>query len=164
MMNILSKLLLILIIASCSVSKSTKTMHPFSGESVGCGNFIIYKLAEDNKEYVSVVVDVSTIELEPRQSYGIGKSEVVKVTRKKYDSEISTTLCNDVMPNKRPKELLEELASDGTVELVISPIELEKAKKDEPYKATVILRKVVFETVSIDYLRLENINVGWLPG
>ncbi len=163
-MKILLKLLPILLITSCSVSKNTKTIHPFSGGSVGCGNFIVYKLTEDNKEYVSVVVDVSSIELEPRQSYGIGKSDVVKVTRKKYDSEINTTLCNDLMPEKRPSEILEEVASDGTIELLVSEPELEKANKNEPYKATVILRNVVFETVSIDYLRLENINVGWLPG
>lgn len=163
-MKILPKLLLIFLISSCSVSKSIKTIHPYSGNSIGCGNFIIYKLAENNSEYVSVVVDISSIELEPKQSYGIGKSEVIKVTRKKYEGDISTTLCNDVMPEKRPKEILEEIASEGIVELLVNEAELEKANKNEPYKATVILRNVVFETVSIDYLRLENINVGWLPG
>lgn len=163
-MKKITHLLLILVIASCSVSKSTKTIHPFSGDSIGCGNFIVYKLSEDNTEFVSVIVDISSIELEPRQAYGIGKTEVVKVERKKYSSAINSSLCNDVVMVKKPKVILEELASEGTVELIVSEIERKKAKKNEPYKATVVLKNVVFGTVSIDYLRLENINVGWLPG
>ncbi|MEP1032996.1 hypothetical protein [Ekhidna sp.] len=163
-MKKLSYITLIFLIASCSVSKSTKTMHPFSGDSVGCGNFIVYKLTEDNKEFVSIIVDVSSIELEARQSYGIGKSEIIKVTRKKYEGAINETLCNDVMIAKKPKELLEEVATDGVVDLIVSEVEQEKANNNEPYKATIILKNVVFESISIDYLRLDNINVGWLPG
>ena len=162
-MNKLFDLLLILAIASCSVTKSTKSMHPYSGGSVGCGNFIVYKLTEDNKEYVSVVVDVLSIELESMQTYAIGKADVIKVSRKKYDGVIDAALCNDVMANK-PKKLFEEEATSGQVELILNKVEMEKAKKNEPYRATIVLKKIVFESTSIDYLRLENINVGWLPG
>lgn len=163
-MKKLSYLSLIALIVSCSVTKSTKTLHPFSGDSIGCGNFIAYKLSEDNNEYVSVIVDVSSIELEDRQSYGIGKTEIVKVTRKKYEGAISASLCNDVMMADKPKELLEEVATEGIIELIVGEGEQEKAKKNEPYKATIILKNVVFESMTIDYLRLDNVNVGWLPG
>lgn len=147
----------------CSVTKSTKNIHPFSGNSVGCGNFIIYKLSEDNNEYVSVVVDVSSIELKETQIYSVGRAAVVNVTRKKYASSIDASLCNDVLMDK-PRELLKEIAMEGTVEVIVTDYQLEKAEKKEPYEVTVILKKVVFETMSIDYLRIENINVGWLPG
>lgn len=155
--------ILIGLLSSCAVNKSTKTMHPYSGGSVGCGNFIVYKLTEDNTEFVSVVLDVNSIELEPSQAYAIGKADVVKVTRKKYAGAIGATLCNDVMVEK-PRELLEEIAREGIVEIRVSEDERKKAEKKEAYKATVILKNVVFETMTIDYLRLENINVGWLPG
>ena len=154
-MNKLYFLLTLLLLIGCTVTKNTKSIHPYTGASVGCGNFIIYKLGEDNKEYVSVVVDISSIELESTQTYGIGKTEVVKVTRKKFDSSIDATLCNDVMPATRPVELLEEVASEGIVEVIVVEAELEKAEKREAYRATVILKNVVFETQAIDYLRLE---------
>lgn len=138
-------------------------MHPFSGGSIGCGDFIAYKLSEDNSEYVSIIVDISMIELEQMQAYAIGKADVVQVTRKKFDGSIGESLCNDVMSDK-PKELLSEVATQGVIELHVSEGEREKQKKDEPYKVTLILKKVVFSTMTIDYLRLENVNVGWLPG
>ena len=147
----------------CLVTKSTKSIHPYSGDSVGCGNFIIYKLSEDNNEYVSVVVDVSSVELHELQVYSLGKADVVKVTRKKYATPINASLCNDVIMDK-PKELLKEIAMEGAVEVVVSEYNLEKAEKKEPYAVTIILKKVIFETMLIDYLRIENINVGWLPG
>ncbi len=157
--------LLILVIAAsaCSVTKSTKSVHPYSGGSVGCGNFIVYKLTEDNTEYVSVVLDVNLIELETSQAYAIGKADVVKVTRKKYKGTIDTSLCNDVMVDK-PEEVLEEVATGGIVEVRVAEAEISKAEKKESYQATIILKKVVFEGMVIDYLRLENVTVGWLPG
>lgn len=155
---------LILLFCGCSVTKSTKTIHPFNGDSVGCGNFIVYKLTEDNQAYVSVIVDVSSIELEERQAYGIGKTPLVNVAYKKFDSKIDQTLCTDIRFDKKPGLLVDEIAEEGLIELLVSDIELEKAKNDEPYKATVILKNVRFESLSIDYLRFEKINVGWLPG
>ncbi|MEQ9466633.1 MAG: hypothetical protein RLN88_04425 [Ekhidna sp.] len=149
--------------SACSVTKSTQSMHPFDGGSVGCGNFIVYKLSGDNQEYVSVVLDVTSIELQKMQAYSVDKAEVVKVKRKKYDGPINASLCNDVMMQK-PNELLEEVAIDGIVEVYVDLLEKEKAEKKEPYKVTIVLKKIVFETMTIDYLRLENINVGWLPG
>ena len=156
-------LLTIISITACSVSKSTTSMHPYNGGSVGCGNFIAYQLTEDNKEYVSVVLDVTSIELSRMQVYAIGKADVVRVKRKKFDGPINSSLCNDVMMPK-PKELLEEAALEGIVEVYVDIEEKEKAERKEPYKVTIVLKKVVFETMTIDYLRLENINVGWLPG
>lgn len=138
-------------------------MHPYSGDSVGCGDFIVYKLTNDNKEYISVVIDMSAIELEERQSYAIAKAEIVNVNRKKFDGLIHTSLCNDVLVEK-PEELLSESANEGVVELIVSELQREKKEKGEPYMVTIILKKVVFETMTIDYLRLGNIKVGWLPG
>ncbi len=157
-------LTLVLVIASCSVTKNTQKMHPFSGDSIGCGNFTVFKLTENNAEYVSISVDVSSIELVSKQAYGIGKTDIVKVVRKKYYAAINETLCNDVMPSTFPKELLTEIAKEGMVEVILTKADQEKAMNKQPYKATVVLRNVVFETISVDYLRLENINVGWLPG
>lgn len=139
-------------------------MHPYKGDSVACGNFIVYKLTDDNKEYTSVKVDITSLDLVGSQSFGIGKSEVVQVKRKKFDAPINETLCNDLMPAVFPKTLLEEVATDGIVEIIVSETDQENAKNRKPYRATVILKNVVFESQSIDYLRLDNIYVGWLPG
>ncbi|MEO9485064.1 MAG: hypothetical protein ABJG47_16510 [Ekhidna sp.] len=162
-MNKIVTLLLAVILIGCSVTKTTNNIHPFSGDSMGCGNFIVYQLSEDNSEYVSIVVDVSSIDLEEMQVYNVSKADVVRVTRKKYASAVNASLCNDVMMDK-PKELLEEIASEGVVEVFVTNYQLEKAENKEPYNVTIVLKKVIFETISIDYLRIENINVGWLPG
>ncbi|WP_370087291.1 hypothetical protein [Ekhidna sp.] len=156
-------LILVVLVSACAVNKGTKTIHPYNGGSVGCGNFIVYKLTDDNTEYVSVVLDASSIELEQTQAYAIGIADVVKVTRKKYAGSIASSLCNDVMADK-PEELLEEIASEGIVEVRVSEVEIKKAEKKEAYKATIILKNVVFDGVVIDYLRLEDVTVGWLPG
>ncbi|WP_421762586.1 hypothetical protein [Ekhidna sp.] len=162
MKNILIFTSLILLTA-CAVNKNTKSTNPYTGDTVGCGNFIVYKLNEDNSEFVSIVIDAGSVELESTQSYGIGKADIVKVARKKYAGSIAASLCNDVMMDK-PDELLDEVATSGTVELLVDELEIEKAKKNEAYKVTVILRKVAFGDTTIDYVRLEDVMVGWLPG
>ena len=65
---------------------------------------------------------------------------------------------------ERPEELLTEVAEGGIVELHVNETQRQKKEKGEPYTVTVVLKKVVFETMSIDYLRLEDVNLGWLPG
>ena len=162
-MNRLFILSIAILLSACAVNKSTKTMHPYEGGMVGCGDFIIYKLANDNQEYVSIVVDMSAIELEDLQAYAIGKADVVNVTRKKFNGPIHAALCNDVM-GERPEELLSEIATSGIVELRVNETQRKNKEKGEPYTVTLVLKKVVFETMSIDYLRLEDVNVGWLPG
>ncbi len=138
-------------------------MHPYSGDSVACGNFIVYKLTEDNTEFVSVIIDASSIELEKMQAYSVGKADVVSISRKKYAGPVHQSLCNDVMMDK-PNQVLEEDATEGLVELIVSEENMQKAEKKEPYRVTLVLKKVTFDTMTIDYLRLENIIVGWLPG
>ena len=138
-------------------------MHPYSGDAIGCGNFIIYQLTEDNQEYVSIKVDINSIAIQSMQSYALGKAQVVSVSRKKFEGVINQALCNDVIVEK-PRKVLEEEARDGIVEVFLTESEIEKASNREPYIVTVVLKKVSFETMSIDYLRIENINVGWLPG
>ncbi len=162
-MNKIAFLALIILSSACSVTKSTKSSHPFTGDSVGCGNFIVYKLSEDNTEYVSVAVNIRSIDLEGQQAYAIGKADVVEVKRQKFAGKVNASLCNDVMIDM-PKEELEEIATSGIVELKLNNAELKKAKNKEPYKATVVLKNVVFSSITIDYLYLENIYVGWLPG
>ena len=137
-------------------------MHPYSGDAIGCGNFIIYQLTEDNQEYVSIKVDINSIAIQSMQSYALGKAQVVSVSRKKFEGVINQALCNDVIVEK-PRKVLEEEARDGIVEVFLTESEIEKASNREPYIVTVVLKKVSFETMSIDYLRIENINVGWLP-
>ncbi|GAB4246639.1 MAG: hypothetical protein Tsb0034_25650 [Ekhidna sp.] len=152
-----------LLFTACSVNKQTVSMHPFAGKQIGCGNFIVYKLTESEDEFVSVAFNAASVELSTHQAYAIGKAEVVEVKRKKYAAPIAATLCNDVMEEK-PDELQEEVATEGVVEVLLSDVELQKAKKSQEYRATVILKRVTFESVTIDYLRIENVFVGWLPG
>ncbi len=147
----------------CAVNKSTKTMHPYSGNSAGCGNFIVYKLTDDETEFVSIKVDISKIDLEKSQVYAIGKAEVVSINRKKYGASIGSSICNDVMIDP-PKLLLEETANDGLVELTLTEENLVKAKNNQPYRVTVILKNVIFKSIAVDYLQFDNVYVGWLPG
>src|SRR5690606_35689781 len=116
------------IFMGCSVTKSTQSMHQFTGGEVGCGNFIVYKLTESNDEYVSIALNASELEFEEFQAYAIGKTEIMEVKHKKFDGPINQALCNDVM-GKRPAEILEETATSGVVEILVSEVEREKAKK-----------------------------------
>ena len=155
--------ILILISLGCSVRIKTKEIHPYIGDSVGCGSFIIYKLSADDTEYLSVIIDATFIEWENKQTYSIAKANVVYVSRKKYEKSIAASLCNDVMVEK-PKLLLTEDATEGISELIISDENIEKAKKNQAYQVSVVLKNISFETLFLDYLYLEKITVGWLPG
>ncbi|MEM7297770.1 MAG: hypothetical protein AAF391_05835 [Bacteroidota bacterium] len=159
----LYSLIILILAASCSVTKSTNSLHSYTGDAIGCGNFIVYKLSEDKKEYLSIAFNASTIEWEDVQAYAVDKTDILEIKRKKYDGPIDAVLCNDVMAEK-PSELLEEIAIDGSVEIYLSELEREKAKRKEGYKVTLVLRKVVFDGVAVDYLKFENVYVGWLPG
>lgn len=152
-----------ILLSACAVNKNTKSTNPYTGDTVGCGDFIVYKLNEDNSGFVSIVIDAGSIDLESSQSYGIGKADIVKVSRKKYNGSIAASLCNDVMMDK-PEEVLDEIATSGVIELLVKESEIEKAKKKEAYKVTVILRNVGFSDTTIDYIRLDDVTVGWLPG
>ena len=159
-----SQLLLIAGIVGCAVTKNTQPLHPFLGESVGCSNFIIYKLSEDNKQYVSIKIDGSAVEWQESQAYAIGKADILSVHYRKFDSVIHQVLCNDIMPVRMPKRLVEEMAKEGEVEIIISEEEREKASNYQGYKVTVVLKDVIFDSLLIDYLRIDNVYVGWLPG
>jgi hypothetical protein len=88
---------------------------------------------------------------------------MVKVYRKKFDAPVAHLLCNDVV-GERPKEILEEEAISGIVEVRLSKNELEKARKREGYHVDVTLKKVMFQTQAIDALFMDDVYVGWLPG
>lgn len=138
-------------------------MHSYTGAEVGCGNFIVYKLTLDNKEFVSIAFNSATVQWVDSQSFAVGKADVLEIKRKVYAGEIHQSLCNDIMMEK-PEKLIEEVATSGIVEVLTSENERAKANKKEPYKVTIILKNVTFSEITIDYLRIENIHVGWLPG
>jgi len=130
---------------------------------MGCGDFIVYKLTNDNKEYISVAFNAKNVELQDFQAYGIGLTDIMEVKRRKYKEPISASLCNDVMLDK-PELIYEESPTQGTVEILVSSEEREKAKKNQGYRVTIVFKKVLFESSVIDYLRIEDVFVGWLPG
>lgn len=156
-------LIALFVISGCAVNKGTKSIHSFTGDSIGCGNFIVYKLSGDNKEYISVAFNAQNVEFDDFQAYGVAKTDIMEVKRRKYKEPISASLCNDVMADK-PQLLLEESPKQGIVEIIVSDDDLEKAKKRQGYRVTIVLKKMLFENAAIDYLRIEDVYVGWLPG
>ncbi|NQZ77435.1 MAG: hypothetical protein HRT61_15240 [Ekhidna sp.] len=155
--------LFVLISTACSVTKTTSPTHPFSGDEIGCSRFIVYKFSEDNKEFISISLKTSEIEIQGTQLYGVGKNDVLEVKKKRYAESIDEFLCNDIMGEK-PELLSETLATEGVAEVRLSDQELEKYRNNEPYKVTIILKNVTFSDTLIDYLQIENVRVGWLPG
>lgn len=163
MKRLIYSIALLFFATSCSVTKNTNTVHQFTGDSIGCGSFIVYQLSDDNTEFISVALNVGEVELRKNQTYRIGKANVIEVKRKRYSESIASNLCNDVR-NNSPRELLSETATSGLVEVLISDENLRLAKEQNSYQVSIVLKNVIFEGVQIDYLKIENINVGWLPG
>ena len=156
-------LLIGVVLAGCAVYKGTTSLHPFDGDGLGCRDFVVYRLTKDNTEYISIAFSAKSIEMREFQAYGIGKTDIMQVKRRKYKEPIIASLCSDFMTGK-PELLQEEAPSQGTVEIIVSSEEREKAKKNQEYRITVVLKKVIFEDSAIDYLRIEDVLVGWLPG
>lgn len=145
------------------MSKSTNSVNPFDGDVVGCGNFIVYKLSENDQEFISIALHASSVELRSNQSYGVGKSEALEIKWKKFDGDVSPTLCNDVA-GVRPTKTLERAAKSGVLNVRIDKISLEKSKTGAPYKVTLVLKNVVFDGLVVDYLEIQDAQVGWIPG
>ncbi len=146
---------------SCSVSKQTSSLNLFQGESAGCGNFIVYKLSTDGIQYISVSVNANEIEFE--DSYAQVDAQDIEVRWKKFSGDISASICNDVIVD-RPELLINQVAKTGSITITVIDSEQEKKENDQPYKVTVVLKNIVFENLTVDYLQLENVVVGWLPG
>lgn len=154
---------LLLLLAACTVSKSTNTVNPFNGKVVGCGNFIVYQLSGDNKEFISIALNAKEVELKANLGFVIGRSEGIEVKWKKFSGDISNVLCNDAVGN-RPERVHELTASGGTLNVSIEKDLLEQAKNGDPYKVSLILKNVVFEGLVVDYIEIKDVQVGWIPG
>lgn len=155
---------LVLGASSCTTTKTTKSINPFfKGEQVGCGSFIVYKLSEDKTQLISIAMNMQDMEIKSSQSYRLNSAETIEIKWKVYESDISATLCNDVMIEK-PRKIKEMGTKSGTVELIIDEIEANKMKRKMPYIVTIVLKRVEFDEGFIHYLKIENVNVGWLPG
>lgn len=155
---------LVLLLAGCTVRQTISTINPFSnGDQVGCGNFIIYKLSQDGKEYVSVALNATGLELAEIQTFYIGRDDLLEVKWKKFESDVRKMLCNDVL-GRRPETISDWLAQSGSVTLKLSGQDLEKSKRREAFNVSLILKKVAFEGTSVDYLSIENVTIGWIPG
>lgn len=162
-MKAIYTLLMIIILSACAVNKPSKSIHPYHGDAIGCGNLIVYKLTEDNTGFLSIAFSANEVKWEDRQVYAISKADIVEVKISKYDAPVHQTLCNDLMVDKQ-KLLAEEYATEGILEVLVAESEQEKSGKKEGYKVTLILKNVIFQNQVIDYLRLEDVYVGWLPG
>lgn len=145
------------------MKSQSENTHPFTGEKVGCGNFIIYQLSEDESQYLSISFKIQDVELKSSQTYHVGKAEIVEVKQRKYTGPIGDLICNDIAA-QRPELLEEEIATEGLVEIVIDETNLKKAKENQPYKVTVVAKKLNFKSSSIEYLNISDVMVGWLPG
>lgn len=156
-------LFLSILLSACAVSKKTNTTHSFVGDQVGCGNFMVYKLSEDNREYLSISFKADQVEYKNKQSFGVDKADFLEVRWKKFGGEIHQSLCNDVI-GRHPSTISDEVALSGLVDISLSEGQVENANNESPYIVTIVLRNIEFESSSIDYLRIENVNVGWLPG
>lgn len=153
--------LVLLIAVGCAVSKQTNAINPFQGEKVGCGNFIVYKLSEDKTQFISISLNASEIEFE--DSFAKVDPQLIEIRWKKYDGDISPSLCNDLMMEK-PELLNDQVSKSGNIEIRVNDSEKKKKDNNEPYKVTVTLENVVFQGLVIDYLQIQNVVVGWLPG
>ncbi|MEP1097530.1 MAG: hypothetical protein ABJG78_20605 [Cyclobacteriaceae bacterium] len=152
---------ILLIIVGCSVSKKTSAVNPFQGDTVGCGNFIVYRFSEDGDQYISVSFNANEVEFE--DSFERINAQYIEVKWEKFAGDMRSAICNDVMGEK-PNQLMDQIAKSGSVSIRVNEAEQKKKENNEAYKVTVTLKDLVFENLSVDYLQIENVVVGWLPG
>lgn len=151
------------LLSSCVTTKTNSLKHPFDGDQLGCGSFIAFKLSADKRQVVSVAVNMTGIDVEPSQNFRIGDTDVVEVKWKVYDGDIGPSLCNDLI-GQQPDLLEERIADGGLLEILVGEEEIKKQQRREPYKVTLVIRRATFDELRIDYLKVEALLVGWLPG
>lgn len=136
-----------------------KSVNRFTGTQAGCGHMIVYKLTENNTEYISMALNTKGLKLTNSQTYWIGKEDFLEVKWKVFNRDIQNSICNEGL-DRRPRPSINLAATSGIVKIQVSDEDLIKSRRKESYIVTVELRNIVFEGLTVDYLRLENVQVG----
>lgn len=166
----LSSLLILLVLLAINQSCSGEKIRPkdleFSAQARGCGNFFVYKYAQN--QLAGLVVNGRTDELglEDLQEHVFElPDEHITVKVDKFRKKLASLYCDDVIePGEEPVNTY--LATSGTVRIRI----LEGSMgPDDTYKVNVLIEQVELEDdkgdkITIESESFENVVVGWLPG
>ena len=154
--------IILFLLCSCVTNRNLSS-HPYSGSTIGCGSFTVYKLTQMNKGFLSVRYTGDYESLSQESSIDLSKTQLFTVQNKFYDGSIKELLCNDVLINP-PIELSNEEAIAGELSISMTKEDFQSMKSGRPYEISVRLKNIQFESGVIEYIELENVLVGWLPG
>ncbi|VXD14765.1 hypothetical protein [Marinoscillum sp. 108] len=137
---------------------------PFTGATVSCGHLQIFVLNQSGTGYLRVFVDDRALPLGRENTFRVGE-DGLSVEYRAFDQDISSMLCNDVMPSVKPRELQRVPATTGVVYITLSQEDLDLYLKGVTYRVNVVLNDVSIDGLAEPLsFRLEGMVVGWLPG
>lgn len=137
---------------------------PFIGATVSCGQLQVFVLNQSGTGYLRIFVDDQGSDLEQENTFRVGE-DGLSVEYRAFDQDISSMLCNDVMPLVKPRELQRVPATAGVVYVSLSQEDFELYLKGVTYQVNVVLNDVSIDGLAEPLsFRLEGMVVGWLPG
>ncbi|UXX80922.1 hypothetical protein N7E81_07395 [Reichenbachiella carrageenanivorans] len=135
-----------------------------TGSVISCSHLVIYQLSEDNKSYIQVYIDTKKVTLESTNHWDLSQeTDGVIVRLRKFDQDISTTLCNDVI--RRIKTNQEEfVATAGVLQLTLTDGQWQEYQAGGRYKADITAQGLDFNQTNTYQVLINQASVGWLPG
>lgn len=156
---------------SCNKNTSTTVLstYNFQDSGDGCANFIVYKHDNDANATLSVsgMRDVLNLSSEAL-SFNL-PHDGLTIQLNQFDGPIGYYYCDDVAGDEA-MIITTSSPISGTAEITITADSTYVSTYEIHYELSVFLKNLEFEvpdsdeTIVIEDISFEGINVGWLPG
>lgn len=163
--------LTMLLTSSCK-KENIKPNLNFTSTSYGCSNFIVYKVNKNEDAAIAVIGNREKLNLSTtEQTFNLTSvnPDELKVEIRRYKGNAGKYYCNDV-PSEAGDLISIWNSKNGNVTIKIVQDSVGTNAVGKPlYIIDVKINNIEFENnngrnISIDELKFENVNVGWLPG
>lgn len=138
-------------------------MDTFDGLQAACGNFQVFLLNDEQSGYLQISLDARNYDLKKDNEFNLAEEPALSVRYKKFDRDISSQVCNDIMPPVQPKLMEQDIPTSGKVIIKLSERNWHQYKEGAPYEIDILLIDVEFEGGTISK-HLKGLTVGWMPG
>jgi hypothetical protein len=152
-------------LAGCLFSDpSGSGIGSFTGNQIGCGNYIVAKANQDGKWVLVVEHPSAGISADTIYSEDLADTAGAEVRLERYNRSGLTRYCNDVWD---PAVVLRETrkALSGTLKIKAYDYTPGETVLGESFRLDLELKNVRFEEgTRIDSIRIDSMSAGWLAG
>ena len=168
-------ILSIFLFNACAINENVENDQletlTFTGQTVGCSDFIVAKLLDDDNENITLsIIGLGREDLNLTATETMFNLPVSNLTIQvsEWDQSAANYFCSDTIdPNNYPQRITIWSAVSGTAKVLVTNVIVGTVWTD--YKIAIVLEDVIIKNGNgtqkrITDLTIINLPVGWLPG